>query len=314
MPQYIGAQTIVGISFETVYGTFVPATRFFPVKSENLTEPFKHVARRLIRGVADNLGHVQGNHNVEGDLVMELYPDVLPYFLYVSRVSIVKTGAGPYQYVTTPVHVGDSTALTKPSISINVFKAGESFGFCGCAVSGWDLSVEDGIPIITVHIIGSKELDQADPTPVFLTTDVPVTAVGWAIQIPDASAILTVEDVTFSVNDNAEPQFRLGNTGAQWVKFGEREVKAECTRDFNSRAEFDLYKVVTATSVTIILTQGSKIVTIKMANVTRETYEIDGSTDQGSPVMAKISYMGNYDITTSKSYEVTVAGSLTNIV
>lgn len=314
MPNYIGAQTVVGIAFETVYGTFVASTRFFPVKSENLTEPFKHVPRRLIRGVADNLGHVQGNHNVEGDIVMELYSDVLPYFLYVSRVTIVKSGTGPWTYTTTPAHVGDSTALVKPGMSINVFKAGESFGFSGCVVSGWELSVEDGIPLITVHIIGSKELDQADPTPAFLTTDVPFSAPSWNIQIPDASQIFQVEDMTFSVNDNCEPQFRLGNTGAQWVKFGEREVKAEVTRDFNSRAEFDLYKSVTATSVTLVLTQGSNTVTIKMANVTRETYEIDGSTDQGSPVMAKVSYMGNYNISNSKSYEVIVVTAVTNII
>jgi hypothetical protein len=313
MPQYIGAQTIVGIAFETVYGTYAPPVRFFPVKSENLTEPFQHVARRLIRGVADNLGHVAGNHNVEGDIVMELYSDVLPYFLYVSRVSIAKTGAGPWVYTTTPAHVGDSVSLTKPAISINVFKAAESFGFIGCVVSGWELGVEDGIPVVTFHIIGSKELDQVDPTPAFLTTDVPFSAPSWNIQIPDAASITTVEDFTFSVNDNAEPQFRLGNTGAQWVKFGEREVKATVNRDFNTRAEFDLYKAVTATSVTLILTQGANTITIKMANVTRETYEIDGSTDQGSPVMAAVSYMGNYNIATSKSYEVVVSTAVANI-
>jgi hypothetical protein len=313
MPNSIGAQTQVGLAFETVYGTFVPPVRFFPVKSENLTEPFKHVARRLIRGVADNLGHVQGNHNVEGDIVMELYSDVLPYFLYVSRVTIAKTGAGPWLYTTTPSHVGDSVSLTKPSISLNIFKAAESFGFSGCVVSGWEIGVQDGIPVLTVHIIGSKELDQVDPTPAYLTTDLPMSAPSWNIQVPDASQIFVVEDITFSVNDNAEPQFRLGNTAAQWVKFGEREVKAEITRDFTSRAEFDLYKSVTATSVTIVLTQGTNTITIKMANVTRETYEIDGSTDQGSPVMAKVSYMGNYNISNSKSYEVIVSTAVANI-
>lgn len=313
MPQFIGAQTVVGIAFETTYGTWVAPTRFFPVKSESLSEPFAHVARRLIRGVADNLGHVAGNHHVEGDLVMELYPDLLPYFLYVSRNSISKSGAGPWTYTTTPTHVGDSTALTKPSISINVFKAGESFGFRGCVVSGMEIGVEEGIPILTVHIIGSQESDQADPTPTFLTTDVPVNATGWNIQIPDASQIFTVENVTWSVNDNCEPQFRLGNTGAQWVKFGEREVKAEAVRDFNSRTEFDAYKAVTATSFTLILTEGARSVTIKMANVTRETYEIDPSDDQGSPVMATINYMGNYNIATSKAYEIVCISSVTNI-
>jgi len=314
MPKYIGAQTQLGLAFETVFGTYVPPTRFFPIKSESLVNNYAHVARRLIRGVADNLGHIVGPNFVEGDIVMELYPDVLPYFLYVSRVSLVKTGAGPYQYVTTPVHVGDSVSLTKPSISINVFKASESFGFRGCVVSGWEISVEDGIPVLTVHIVGSIESDQADPTPTYLTTDVPVSSPGWAIQVPDAAAILTVEDVTFSVNDNAEPQFRLGANGAAWVKFGEREVGATVTRDFESRAELDLFKSATATSVTIILTEGAKSVTIKMANVTRETYELDGSSDQGSPVMASINYVGNYNIATSKSYEVTVTGSVTNIV
>ena len=32
----IGAGGYVGIAFETTYGTYVPPTKYFPIKSENL--------------------------------------------------------------------------------------------------------------------------------------------------------------------------------------------------------------------------------------------------------------------------------------
>lgn len=316
MPGQIGATAYLGISHETTYGTYVAPTRFFPIKSCSLKQVWAHRPRRVIRGIADNLGYVAGNNHVEGDIVMELMPDVLPYFLYVMRCSVVKTGAGPYQYVTTPVHIGDARSLpgTPKGMSIVLYRGGEVNAFLGCVVSQLKITIEEGIPILTLSIIGSSEVDQADPTPTFIATDLPISAGGFNFQLPTASTVLTVENMTFTVNENAQPQFRLNNTGAaQWVKFGERSVNLEVTRDYEDRVEWDLFKALTATTCTVVLTQGTRSITIKMDNVVRETYEIGDVSDQGSVILASVNYVGNYNAGTSKSYELTIAGSTTNI-
>jgi hypothetical protein len=307
MAGQIQGSTIVGIAFETTYGTYVPPTRFFPIRSESLSEAWNHVNRRLLRGIVDSSGYVAGNHSVEGNITMELLPAVLPHFLYVSRNSIVKSGAGPYVYTCTPTHIGDSVLLTKPSLSITMMKAGVVFGFTGCVMSQLTITVEEGIPTMSIDIVGSQEATQTTPTPTFLATDLPFNAGQYNIQIPTASQIFAVESFTFTVNDNAEPQFRLSsNSGAQWVKFGEREATLEINRDFESRAEWDLFKALTSTTPKITLTNGASIVDITMPRAIRATYEIDGASDQGSPVMASVNYEASYDVTTSRAYQIVV--------
>jgi hypothetical protein len=235
---------------------------------------------------------------------------VLPYFLYASRNQVVKSGAGPYVYTTTPLHVGDVSDLPtagKKSLSITVMKAGQVFGFVGCVVSQMSFTVEEGIPTMTFSIVGSAEDSESTPTPTFVTADLPFNAGQYNIQVPVSTQVLDVESFSFTVNDNAEPQFRLSeNSGAQWVKFGEREVTCEMSRDFSSRAELELFKTITATSVLITLTSGANIVTLRESNAVREVYEIDGASDQGSPIMASVTYHGAYDSVTSKAYEITV--------
>lgn len=312
MTGQIQAGTLIGIAPEAVYGTYVAPTRFFALKSESLSENWAHVQRRLLRGIADSMGMVAGFHHVEGDLSMELYHTLLPHFLYASRNEVTKSGAGPYVYTTTPVHVGDVRDLPPDnySLSITLVKGGEVFAFTGCTVSQMQFTQEEGIPTMTISIIGSAEAEESAPSPTFPATDVPFNAGQYTIQVPIASTITSVENFTFTVNDNAEPQFRLSNnSGATWVKFGEREVSAELTVDFESRAEWDAFKAITATSVSIKMTSGAHSVELRLPQAVRETYEIDGASDQGSPVMANCNYQGTYDPVTSKSYEIIVTTS-----
>jgi hypothetical protein len=310
------ASGYIGLAFETVYGTYVAPTRFFPIKSESLVEDRQNQNRRLIRGIADTLGSLSGFFSVAGDIEMELMEDIVPYFLYVSRNSIVKSGTGPnLVYTTTPTHVGNSVSLTKPSMSITVVKNGLAFGFVGCVTSALEFSASEGIPSFKVSIIGSSEASQSLPTPAYLATDLPFTAGMYNIKVPAASGILyDVESFTLTINDNAEPMFRHSDkAGAQWVKFGEREVTFEMSRDFDTRAEYDSFKALTTVATSLLLTRNAnRSVEIKLPNAVRSTYEIDGLSDQAAPILANVSYMGHYDPTTSKSYEI-VCKALTDI-
>jgi hypothetical protein len=305
------AQGYMGIAFEATYGTYVPPTRFFPIRSEGLVEAFENQQRRVIRGIADNLGHIAGFSHVEGDITLELMSDVLAYFLQVSRNTVTKTGSTPnFIYTTTPAHYGSSSALPtgKKGLSITIVKNGEVFGFVGCIVSSLEIGIDSGIPTLRVSLFGRAEAVASVPTPTFLTTDVPYGAGMYTIEIPTASQVFDVASFTFTMNDNAEAQNRLiNNRFAQWVKFGQREVQLQTERDFTSRAELDAFKALTAQSVTLTIARNTNdSVSVKLPAAVRDTYEIDGLSDQAAATMMRTTFVGNYDPATSKSYELTV--------
>jgi hypothetical protein len=303
------AQGYVGVAFETTYGVYAAPTRFFPIKSESLSETFENQRRRVIRGTADTLGTIPGWSRVEGDLEMELIEDVLPYFLFVSRNNVVKTGAGGnYVYTTTPTHWGSSASLPagKKGLSITIVKNGEVFGFVGCIVGGMSITTDAGIPSVTFTLVGAGEATQSLPTPSFVLSDTPLGAGLYSFEIPTASQVFDVENFTFNANDNPEPQNRLMNTRfARWMKFGERDVTLELNRDFVDRSEWDIYKALTSRSVTIAMTRNAnRGVTITLPSATPDTADIDGLSDQGAATMQSLTYAANYDPVTGKSYEI----------
>jgi hypothetical protein len=180
--------------------------------------------------------------------------------------------------------------------------------FSGCVVTGIEITVEEGVPYMAIEVIGKAEATAASPTYTHVATDVPLSPATWSIQVPTASALNDVESLTWRVNENAEPQFRLSSeTAAKWIKYGEREVMLELTKDFNNRTELDAFKALTATTVTVDMRANVGYgVTLLMSNAVRETYEPEGLSDQSSPILASVSYEGCYDTATSKSFELTV--------
>ena len=243
---------------------------------------------------------------------MELLEDVLPHFLYCSRNSIVKGGSTPnFTYTTTPTHWGSTASLPtgKKGLSITVVKNGEVFGFSGCVVTQQEYTVDNAIAGMKFGIIGRVEAEQSLPTYTAVATDTPFSAAHWTIEVPTASQIFDVTNFTLTINDNGEAQNRLtGSRYAQWVKFGEREVMLELERDFDTRDEWDVFKALTSRSITVTLEKNAgEAVTFLLPAAVIDSHDVDGLSDQGSATMQSVSYQGNYDPTTSKSYEIVVA-------
>jgi hypothetical protein len=97
------------------------------------------------------------------------------------------------------------------------------------------------------------------------------------------------------MNDNAEAQYRLKNTGlgAQFVKFGERSVELSMTKDFLDRTEFDAFKILTAQSVRVKASKSaSQSVQITLPVAVLDTYDISGLSGQADLIMAECKYVG----------------------
>lgn len=283
-------------------GVYTAPTKFIPFMSESLTSTQATIWRRPIRQSADIIGAVPGNFNVAGDISIEGMEDCMIYFLYGSRVSIVKSGTTNYTYVCTPT----ANAIPNNTLSITVVRNGIVFGFTGCCVTSQTFTQQDGIFMHNMSLIGRDEAVQSAPTPTWPTT-VPFGAGQWSIEIPTATPVFDTDTFEFTVDDGAEAQFRLKSTtrGADFIKYGERALTMSMERDFDSRTDFDAFKALTSQSITITASKGANNSVSLLAPVAiKDTYEVQNS-GQGDLVRAAIAYNGIID-GTGKSYQVTL--------
>lgn len=299
----IGAGGILGLAPEVTAGTYVAPTKFVPILSESVAWQQETVWRRPIRGVADVLGAVASNGHVEGDIEIEILDDTFAHFMHAMRNTVAKTGVGPYVYTFTPAHGAEATPKT---LSLTIVRNGAVFGYTGCVVQSLEATVDNGLLKATLGILGRSEAVQASPTPAWPTTT-PYGADTYVIEVPVATPVTDTTEWTFSVEDNGEPQYRLGSLAAQKIAFGERNATMQVTRDFQDRTEYDLFKARTATSILMKATKSaSQYVSFKLPSVVRDTYEVALS-GQGDLLAAQVNFQGVYDTATSKVYEIIVA-------
>lgn len=273
------------------YGTYTAPTKFFPFNNESLKFDQATVWRRPIRQSVDVLSGVPGNVHINGDIEMEAMEDVLIYFLLASRLSADKTGTTDKVYTFDPT----PNAVPTLSLSLTVVRNNEVFGYTGCVVSQFTFTPSDGLLMFNVSIIGSDETEQATPSPSYTTTD-PFGAGQYQVSIA-GTQVFDTDTFEFMVNDNAEPQFRLKDTGrgAQYVKFGERETTITMERDFFNRDEYDEFKTLTEELIFIRAERSAtNYVQVNAPVAVKNTYEV-GLSGQGDLVRASIEYMNVVD-------------------
>jgi len=157
-----------------------------------------------------------------------------------------------------------------------------------------------------MNILGRDEAVQTAPTPTWPTT-VPFGAGQYSIEIPTGTPVLDTDSFEFTVENNAEAQFRLKSTsrGAQFIKYGERNATMKLERDFESRTDFDAFKALTAQSVTMSCSKGvNNQLNIVSPVAVKDTYEVSNA-GQGELVRASITYQ-NVINTTGESYTLTI--------
>jgi len=296
-----GAFPTINTAF--AYGVYNVPTKFFPFNTESLKFDQATVWRRPIRQSVDVLGGVDGNVHVNGDIEMEALEDVIVYFILASRVAATKVVAGPnitYTFLPTP------NATPVLSLSLTVVRNNEVFGYTGCVVSSFTVTPSDGLLMFNMSIIGSDETEQAMPSPVYTTTE-PFGAGQYEVNIA-GTQVFDTDSFEFTVNDNAEPQFRLKNTGrgAQYVKFGERESTITMERDFFNRDDYDAFKALTAQAIFIEAekTANNRVKVTAPVSI-KNTYEV-GLSGQGDLVRAAIEYMNVIDAS-GDSYAIEIA-------
>lgn len=252
----VGGAGFLGVAFEATLGTFVPAVKWIPIRSESLRVAEDKQYRMNLRGLADRSGALLSYTHVEGDIEFEVNPEFLPYFLYASRITAVKSGAGPFTYTFTPAHVAKTTTAagttTRKTLSIIVQRGGERFAYVGCAVGQLAFTVDAGMLICTASIVGTNEATQALGTPTY-TTVPPVSPGQVTLEVPNASARADADTFSLTINDNLVPANRLnGSRFSAYQNWGEREVTFSYEVDFDVKTtDYDVFRAGTFRTATI---------------------------------------------------------------
>lgn len=306
----IGGGGQLGIALETTPGTYVAPTKFVPITSESLTYEQETVWRRPIRRAVGVVGAVAGNSSVSGDIEMEAFEDVVAIMMYASRTAIVKSGAVNFTYAVTPSEV----AVPTKTMSITIERVtGEVFAYVGVVVSSFKFGINDGLLTFSVSVVGRDEASQSAPTPTWPTTT-PYGAGMYSVEIPTATPVTDTDTFEFSVEDNAEAQFRLKSTGrgASFVAYGERSVGLSLERDFLTRSDYDAFKAMTSQTITITASKGvNNSISILVPVAVKDTYEVSLGA-QGDLVRASIEYVGvinssgdEYNLTVKTQEDIT---------
>jgi hypothetical protein len=199
---------------------------------------------------------VPGNVASTGTITMECFDDVIVYYLYAMRMSIVRTGptgGNNYTYVCTPTSVAVFPTRT---LSITIVRNQQVFGYVGCVVHKLTLAIQNTLLQMDVDVMFQNEAAQALPTPTW-NTSTPYGPGLWNIGIPTGTQVFDMDTFSFSIDEAGANQYRLKNTGpnagrgAQYISLGERTVAMTATRDFFDRTDYNAYQAGAAQSMTI---------------------------------------------------------------
>jgi hypothetical protein len=305
----VGASGFVGIAPEVTPGTYVAPTKYLVLTEESLQFQQATKWRRPLRGIADVAGGLAGNSHVAGDLSVEITHDTLPWLLLAARGATVAQTDIPAPPLFTYTFTPNAVAVPTATLSITIVRNGVVFGYTGCVVSSQSYSIEEGTLMGTFGIVGRDEAVQSSPTPVH-TTVVPYGAGQYELEIPTATQVFDTDSFEFSIDDAAEPQFRIADTrSAQFIKYGERDVTLSVERDFETRTDYDAFKALTAQGVT--LKAGHNLgaqadITFEILSAIKNTYEVTGLSGQAELVRASIEYQGVYNAAGSASYGIEI--------
>ncbi len=268
MPAGLGGGGKVGLAFEETMGTYEEPTIFCPILDEALIYTEDKYYSPQIRQQTIVSDVKPSFYHVEGPVNMEVDPNIMPYWLYASRHNIVKSGTGPYTYIYTPSNAGsvdsdDADDTAPKTLSITVVRNDVVFAYVGCVVSQFEFSIEDGVLLCNMDVIGMGEATQSAPTPTWVApnlfgADAHRVYVAASGTTPSFSTADTgFNGFTFRVNYNAEAQNRIrADRQASYISFGETEAEIESELDFIDKTEYDNFKAAATRAIKLESTNG----------------------------------------------------------
>lgn len=303
MPAGLGGGGKVGIAFETTMGTYVAPTVFVPILNESLRYTEEKYYSEQIRQQTIVSDVKSGYYHVEGDIELEVDPNNIVHWLYGSRHTIAKTGAGPFEYKFTPSSAGSASTAAGPTapktLSITIVRNGVVFGYTGCVVGGWEFTIEDAVLRCTMNVLGLAEAVQSAPSPTWAAAnlfgaDAHRVYLAASAAAPTFGAVdINFNGFTFRANYNPEAQNRIhAQRSASYISYGITEAEIESELDFLDRTDYDNFVNNTQRAIKLESTNGgatfaaaTSAIRLQGNRVSYDAYDI-GLEGMGDLIMA----------------------------
>jgi hypothetical protein len=311
----VGGAGSVGVAFESILGNYIAPTKWFPLRSESLQLMEDKVYRTNIRGVADRSGAIKGYFHVEGDVVFEVTHDVLLYYMYASRVTIQKSGGGPYTYTFKPAHIAKASTAAGPTarktLSLLCQRSQNPMAYVGCSVGQSAFAIDAGVLVCTASIIGVDESAQSAESPSW-SAGVPFGPGDVTLEIPSGSSRPDIDTFSFAINDNLAAANRLtGLRKASYQDWGEREITASVEHDFDTLTDYNAFVNQTPQVVKLYAYHSANdSLTILINAAIEDSYQVNLS-GLGDVVRGAIAYHGIYDSTDAYSIAIVSTENIT---
>ncbi len=250
MPAGLGGGGAVGLALETVMGTYVAPTVWCPILSEGLRYTSDNYYSPQLRQQTIVSDVKLSYYHTEGDIRMEVDPNFIPYWLFASRHT-PSFASGVYSFVPSSAGAASTAAsgMVPRTLSITIIRNGVTFGYAGCVVNTWEFTVDNGVLIANMGVLGLSEATQTPGTPAWVD---PVLYGADAHQVfLDASgtsptfATVNVDfnGFTANLNYNATPQNRIrSDRSASYIAYGETEATITSELDFLDKTIYDARK------------------------------------------------------------------------
>lgn len=312
MPAGLGGGGAIGLAFETTMGTYAAPTVWVPILSESFRYTEARYFSPQLRQQVMVSDVKQGYYHIEGNIEFEVDTHFFPYFMYASRHTITKTGAGPYTYKAVPNKVASlAGAITggAKSISVTAERNDVWFGYAGCTVGQYEFTIRDGVLICTMNMLGISQDEPATGSP-FTPSWVDPNLLG-----ADAHAIFVASDygpaptfgsastdfngITLTLNHNPTAENRIiKQRSASYIAFHQTDITFSTELDFTDDTEYQNFIDTTQRGIKLESTQGPNAfatatdgVKVQLNRFAYETYDVD-LPGMGDIVMAGVTGRG----------------------
>lgn len=293
----------VGLAREAVWGTALPAAKFFPSKNPKFEDDIKRILDQGKRGsAATDFGAWGGTRLGRLEHDGDFYPDVPPYFLLGILGQVNTTGVGPYTHVFT-------LAATPPSFTITDYYGGaQARQFAGAMVESLDLkfATESGALEWAVKLAAKASTQVATPTPTFGSL---APFLGWQAALTLAGGGNTkLLGFELNMKRTLSPIFGANNSqDPNKMYAGPLEVTGKITFDMADETELNYYLNNTQPTLSLVLTSGTNTITIALSKCDFEKATVDRSQEY---VRVDSPIRGHYNATDAGPAKITVVNSV----
>lgn len=283
----LGLSSWLGFADESVFGTYVPATKFLRCQKIGLKGDHTQKTKELL-GQNSIVTSFKSIKKVSGPIDAPVPITGIEKILRHAFGTLADAGANPYTHTYTlalALPVGLSFHVNRDAASVGV---GSAFKYFGNQISKLTLKQEiDDLLMATIDINGQDWGNLNVETPTF-TAEAYFDYSNMTITVNAASQI--VRGFEFTLDNNlATDRYQLGTRIVRGLgRNGPRHLSGKITKEFESLTEYQLFANLTAVAIVVTWTQAphSLVLTLPKCYFRGEDPDLDAM----GPIMTTMEF------------------------